>query len=266
MKAVLPLIALLLAALARPAAAFEMSVSPSRVEVAGKSGTRIGQSLQLTNVGNQPTEVAVRTLDWGFSPEGNITFYDELREGSCRTWVTLERRMVRLAPQASLPFRFQVDIPPGAPRGECRFMMAIEGVEPSYRAQLQSGGASLSLPVNGRIAVAVYVAVNGAEPKLEYRGIGVQDKDGQRVPVITMTNTGDAHGRLDGSLDTKDAQGLRFELVPDGSPIMPGQTRTLVLSPRTTQQRRTITPAFPLKTEGQLDWDLGSFKVDVEFR
>lgn len=257
---------LLLLALARPAAAFELSVSPSRVEAAGQPGTRIGQSLQLTNVGQRATELNVRTLDWTFSPEGNITFHDELREGSCRTWVTLERRMVRLGPQASLPFRFQVDVPPDAPRGECRFMLAVEGVEPAYRAQIQSGGASLSLPVNGRIAIAVYVAVGGAEPKLEVRGVGVKEQDGRRIPVITVANGGDAHGRLEGSLDTVDAKGQRFELVPENSPVMPGQVRTLPLQPKAVNPQRPPQPVFPLRSDGQLDWNLGSFQVKVEFR
>ncbi len=112
----------------------------------------------------------------------------------------------------------------------------------------------------------MYVAVNGAEPKFEFKGIGVSDAAGKRQAVITMSNTGDAHGRLEGTLSATDANGRKFELVPDSSPVMPGQTRTLVLQARTSQQVRAIEPAFPLKSEGQLDWDLGSFKVDVEFR
>lgn len=267
MKFARPLAALaFLLAAVQPAAAFEMSVSPSRVETAGKPGARLGQSLQLTNVGSQPTELAVRTLDWTFSPEGNIGFHDELLEGSCRPWVTLERRFVRLAPQASVAFRFQVDVPPGAPRGECRFMLAVEGVEPAYRAQIQSGGASLSLPVSGRIAVAVYVAVGGAEPKLEVKGFGVKELGGKRLPVVTLANVGDAHGRLEGSLGGKDAKGVPFQLVPDSSPIMPGQVRTLVLQPKAPQQRGAIDPVYPLKADGQLDWNLGSFRFDVEFQ
>ena len=265
MKYALPL-ALCAIALAQPAAAFELSVAPSRVEVQSKAGARVGQSLQLTNVGSRPIELAVRTLDWTFSADGNIGFHDELREGSCRPWVTLERRFVRVAPQQTASYRFQVDVPPDTPRGECRFMLAIEGVEPAYRAQIQSGGANLSLPVNGRIAVAVYVALNGAEPKIEFKGMGVREVEGKRVPVITLANTGDAHGRLEGSLPTVDAKGQRFELAPDSSPIMPGQVRTLALQPRTSQQRRAIEPVFPLKADGQLDWDLGSFKVNADFK
>ena len=255
------------AVMAPPArAAFELAVSPSRIVVPGKPGERIGQSFNLTNVGRVPNEVALRTLDWSFSDDGNVTFYDELRENSCRQWVTLERRFIKIAPQATVALRLQIEVPPDTPRRECRFMLAIEGVLPAHRAQMESGGASLSLPINGRIAVAVYVIVGGAEPKLEYKAIGVKEVNKKPTPVITVSNTGDAHGRLEGSLESVDAKGLKFELVPDGSPVMPGQTRTLVLNPRADLNGKVVTPTLPIKSEGQLDWDLGSFKVNVEFK
>ena len=50
--------------------------------------------------------------------------------------------------------------------------------------------------------------------------------------TLTVSNTGDAHGRLEGSLDAVDNKGRRFELVPEGTPILPGQTRTLALMPK----------------------------------
>ncbi|TWO66166.1 hypothetical protein FN976_26705 [Caenimonas sedimenti] len=247
------------------AAPFEIAVSPSRVEVTGKSGARLGQSVNLINLGTTPTEVSIRTLDWTFSEEGHLNYFDELREGSCRPWVTLERRFVQLAPQGRTAFRFQIEVPPGASRGECRFMLAIEGVEPAHRAEMQSGGANLSLPVSGRIAIAVYVMLNGAAPKLEIVQIGVKEIQGSRVPVVTVTNKGDAHGRLDGGLESVDAKGQKFDLIPEGTPVMPGQTRTLPLQPRGEPNQRPPVPQFPIRSEGQLDWELGSFKVKMEF-
>lgn len=264
-----PLLALLaLAVTAAPAqaASFEVAVSPSRFEVGGKAASRVGQSLTIFNVGNTPTDVAIRTLDWSYSQEGNVTYHDELLAGSCRPWVTLERRTARIPPQGKLAFRFQIDIPPGTPRSECRFMLAVEGIEPAYQAQIQSGGASLSLPVSGRIAVAVYVMVGGAEPKLEINQLGVKQVNGKPTPVVTVTNKGDAHGRLEGGLESVDAKGKKFALVPESTPIMPGQTRTLPLMPRTEAGQKPPEITLPMRSEGQLDWELGSFKVDVEFK
>lgn len=245
---------------------FEIAASPSRFEISGKSGTRVGQSLDIYNVGRLSTDVALRTLDWSYSDDGNISYFDELQPNSCRTWVTLERKTITVNPNSKRVFRFQVDVPSDAPRGECRFMLAIEGVEPAYKALIEAGGASLSLPVNGRIAIAVYLSVNGAESKLQLTHIGMSDIKGKRTPTVTVTNTGDTHGRLEGGLDAVDAKGIAFELIPEGTPVMPGQTRVLPLIIKTETNKTAIDPTFPVKAKGILDWEKGSFKVDVELK
>lgn len=259
-----------LAALLMPAAAmaapFEIAVSPARFELSGKGNNRIGQSLDLYNVGKAATEVSVRTLDWSYSETGGVTYLDELLPNSCRPWVTLERKTVKIGANSKAAFRFQVEVPADARRGECRFMLAIEGVEPAYKSLIEGGGASLSLPVSGRIAVAVYMAINGGESKLEVTQIGMQDIKGIRTPSITVTNKGDAHGRLDGVLDAVDAKGQAFELTPESTPIMPGQTRTLPLTQKTEPNQKPINIIYPIKSKGTLDWEKGSFKVNLEFK
>lgn len=248
------------------AAPFEMAVSPSRFELTAKTGERIGQSIDLHNLGSVPTALSVRTLDWSYSPEGQITYHDELLPGSCRPWVALERRTVKVPAQSKQAFRFQVTPPADTPRGECRFMIAIEGVEPAQQTIIQSAGANLSLPVTGRIAVAVYVMLGGAEPKLEVQQIGMREMAGKRSPSITVRNTGDAHGRLDGTVDAKDAQGRSFTLAVEGTPIMPGQTRHLALVPKAEDGQTALQPSYPVKANGLLDWDKGSFKLNADFQ
>ena len=265
LRAIAPLM-LAAAASAAWATPFEVAVMPSRFELAAKSGVRLGQSLDIHNVGNAATEVSVRTLDWRYSPEGDIAYLDPLQPGSCRPWVTLERKTVKVAARGKATFRFQIDPPADAPRGECRFMLAIEGVEPAYQAAIAQGGASLSLPVSGRIAVAVYVQMNGAEPKLVLSEVGMKDIHGKRSPYVTVSNTGDAHGRLEGSLDATDAAGTTFELAPEGTPIMPGQTRAMPLQPKGDAQGNAPVPVYPLKASGALEWEKGGFKVNAEFR
>lgn len=250
-------------AVAAQAAPFEVAVSPSRTELVGKAGQRVGQSIQIYNVGGQVSALSFRTMDWTLSDKGELKFHDELLPGSCRPWVTLERRTRQVAARANVPFRFQIDVPADAPRGECRFMIAIEGVEPAQQAIINSGGASLSLPVSGRIAVTVYLAVGGAKPQLELLRIGSDSVRAQRQPVITVRNNGDAHGRLDGALDATDSTGQRLALVPDGAPILPGQTRVLTLSPKATASGAAPTLKYPLNIQGSLDWDDGAFKVQA---
>ena len=248
------------------AASFEIAASPSRFELSGKSNDRIGQTLDIHNVGNTATEVSVRTLDWTYSVGGAVNFVDELLPGSCRPWVTIERKIVKIGARSKAAFRFQIQVPPDAVKGECRFMLTIEGVEPAYKALVEGGNASLSLPVTGRLAIAVYVGINGAEPKLDLVKLAVQTIKGKRSPIVTLTNKGDAHGRLEGSLEAVDSKGQKFELVPDGSPIMPGQTRDLPLVIKTDSGKADVEASYPIKSAGTLDWELGSFKVNAEFK
>jgi hypothetical protein len=251
---------------AAPAVPFEIAALPSRFELSSKSGGRIGQSLKLQNVATTPADVAVRTLDWDYSAQGAIHFHEDLVPGSCRPWVTLERHKLTIAPRAEVAFRFQIDVPADAPRGECRFMLAVESAEPAFTSQISGGAANISLPVSGRIAIAVYVAVNGAEPRLEVIALGTKEAGGRKNPSITVRNVGDAHGRLDGGIDAVDAKGQKVELVPDSSPIMGGQTRTLAMTPRVEPGQKPPDLAYPVKGSGRIDWDNGSFKIDAEFK
>ena len=249
------------------AAPFEIALSPSRLEIEAKSGERIGRSLDLYNVGTAPTAVSVRTLDWSYSDTGNVQYFDALQPGSCRPWVTLERPAVTVDPKGKSAFRIQIDIPPDTPKGECRLMLAFEGVEPAYQAAIANGGMNLSLPVNGRIAVALYLMVNGAQPQLEMGALTMRDVKGQKTAVLSVTNKGQAHGRLDGSLDAKDAQGRSFEMIPESTPVMPGQTRALPLSVKADSIPAGMTaPVFPVRISGTLDWERGAFKIDAELQ
>ncbi len=260
-------IGLVLPSLAAWSAPFEVAIAPSRFELQGRNTQRLGQSLEIHNIGNEATEVSIRTIDWAYSEQGNISYYDALQPGSCRPWVTLERRTLKVPARTKVYFRFQVDVPVDAQRAECRFMLAVEGIEPAYKAIIEGGGASLNLPVSGRIAVAVYVSVNAAQPKLEMKQVGMQDIAGKRTPVVTVTNTGDAHGRLDGAIEAVDAKGVAFELAPEGTPILPGQTRVLTLTSRLPGLSNTAhQPALPIKAKGTLDWELGGFKIEAELK
>lgn len=249
------------------AAPFEMSVSPSRYELSAAAGTRVGQVLELRNMGAAPVQLTVRTLDWTYSTEGEIGYHDELLPGSCRPWVTLERRTLTLGAQEKRGFRFQVEVPPGTPRGECRFMVAVEGVEPAYQAVVRQGGMNLNLPVSGRMAVAVYVAVGGAVPRLTLESAGMRQHQGRNQPVVVVRNEGDAHGRLTGLLSARGAEGRTQEWMPENTPVMPGQTRQLVLAPRAQDGAAPDKPLKPpISAKGLLDWDDGSFRVEAEFR
>jgi hypothetical protein len=104
--------------------------------------------------------------------------------------------------------------------------------------------------------VIVYVAVGSAAADLQVVQSGVVDTPNGTQPVLTVRNTGNAHGRLDGFLSGADANGRRLEFAPSTLPILPGETRVIPLS--ATDGRDAVNDvAYPVRIAGVIEWGDG---------
>jgi len=234
-KLLVTLAALLATSIAQPLLAadkgFTGGVTPSRFELTAKQGDLMRKSIKVYNLGARPQSYNVRTVDWTFTEAGAISFQDELAQDSCREWVRLERHKIKVLPDPQRPrnFRFEVAIPENLPPQECRFALMIEGVDASAKADLADG--AIKLPVIGRIAVIVYVGIGDVEPQLVVGDVSVQNLNNQTLPTVSIENSGTAHGRLDSDLVAKSSSGKKVPLTIATSPILPGQTRQMALTP-----------------------------------
>ncbi len=245
--AVLGSAALLLSSFAQ-AQGFAALVSPPRFELAGKPGKTLRSVIQVSNRATTPQRYLFHTADWSFSPDFNVSFQDELQPGSCRPWVAIERPEVVVPGGGTLRYRFEVTLPPGAPPGECRFAVMIEGGEPSITV---SNG--VRVPITGRIGVIVYVNVGDGAPDLEVLGPRVAMLNGRQLPALRVHNGGTAHGRVLGFLTGTDAKGVSYEFMPSDFPILPHEERDVFLTPSTaTDEHPTLT--FPVTVKGTLEW------------
>jgi hypothetical protein len=227
---------------------FAVLITPPRFELAAKPGERLRQVIELTNADRAPAAMQVRTADWTLRPDMTVDFSDELAAGSCRPWVAIERRDLVLAPGQPYRFRFEVTPPPDTRPTECRFAVLFEGKDPTM------AGPQQSIPLAGRIGVIVYVAVGDVAADLAVTSHGVEMRQGQPTPVLEVSNTGTAHGRLDGFLRGIDAKGESFEVTVATSPILAGETRSVVLAvTRPGDPETTVTPAWPLQVSGTLE-------------
>lgn len=260
-----------IAAVAGPACAaaqaggFAAAASPSRFELEARPGKVLARTLEIQHVGVEASEYAIRTADWSLTEEHGLEFFDGLQPGSCRPWVRLERHTVKVAPRTRRKYRFEVHVPPEASAGECRFALLIESREQETVPVLTD--APIKLPLTGRLGVIVYVTVGGAQPRLTLTTIGVGEDGGSRVPMLTLRNDGNAHGRLDGALRGTDAAGKTVYLPVSTLPVLPGQTRRLALLPAADlQSKQPVEVSYPLRMTGRLDWDHGHFDVDTEVK
>jgi P pilus assembly chaperone PapD len=244
---------LLALALAFPAltasAEFAVAISPPRFELEAKAGDVVRQTMEITNGSAQAAALSVKTADWTYEPDGGVNFKEELAPGSCRPWVTIERRELSVVAGRPYRYRFEVAPPPGTPPMECRFAILVEGQQESANA----GG--VVVPFNARLAVIVYVGIGGVQPELSVVGTAVQTIDGRQTPVLQVRNTGLAHGRLEGFLSGTDASNTPLDFVARGYPILPGETRAIPLNAaRQGDQDAPVTLAFPVTVKGKLEW------------
>ena len=235
---------------------FSALVSPPRVETAIKPGQTTRQVLEITQVGPAAGRFRVYTSDWSLNATGGVDFSEEVKPGSCRPWVALERRELTVPGNGKGRFRFEVTPPADAPAVECRFAIMFEGLD---SATVNSGG--VSFPVSGRIGVIVYASMVGT--KVEMKVVGQRiSADAAKLPTLDVANSGSAHGRVGGLLSGTDAKGVKLEFTPTSLPILPGETRNISLSANAEGGVPVNQINYPVTVKGALEW--GNERVPFE--
>lgn len=247
-RTVAALLALSLLLLASGAAAqgFAAQVLPPRFEDRVEPGGVFRNVIEVQNASAAQARFNVRTADWVLDGNGEAIFEYALQPGSCRPWVGLEAGEILLEGNGRKRFRFEVAVPPGTPSQQCRFAIMIEG-QPQPNAS--------GILVSGRIGIIVYLNIGDAAAHLSIAGTAVDTVEGAQVPVLSIANDGNAHGRLEGFVQATDAQGKRTTLVPSMLPIMPGTTRAIPLFPVPEPDGSLPALSFPVRLKGELQWD-----------
>jgi hypothetical protein len=245
--------------LAAQAQGFAAYITPPRFEVQVAPGQSLRQVVEIQHVGQQKGNYRIYTNDWAFLPDNSVTFSDALAADSCRPWVAVERRELTIEPGARYRYRFEIAPPAGTPARECRFALMVEGLE---AARVEG---ALNFPVGGRIGVIVYATVGDAAPQLEIAASRVARVDGKPVAVVDVRNRGNAHGRLEGFVNGTDASGARFEMAPSDLPILPGETRSIAITPVAEEGKPAPEVRFPLTIKGNLEWGKNRLPLDASF-
>ena len=248
-------------ALVSPAFAqgFAAFVSPPRFEVRASPGQPLRQVLEIQHVGRTKGQYRIYTNDWTLGSDNAASFTNELAPDSCRPWVAIERRELSIEPGARYRYRFEITPPAGTAPRECRFAIMIEGLDP---AQFKG---DLNFPVGGRIGVIVYAAIGEVAPALSITGTETARINGKPVPMVKVSNSGAATGRLEGFLNATDAGGQRVELAPADLPVLPGETRRIALAVATTDGKPVPELKFPISVKGSLESGKTRLPLDASF-
>jgi hypothetical protein len=240
---------------------FAVIATPPRFEITGQPGVVNRQVIEITNASPTPGKYSLKTADWTLDANGGTQFYDALAENSCRPWVALERLEIAVPSGAKYRYRFEVKPPANITATECRFAIMVSGAE-----QTAKTADGIAFPFSGRLGIIVYVAVGDVKPKLEVISSAVKTIDNVKKPVISVQNSGNAHGRLAGFLSGTDASGKKFEFSPSGLPIMAGETREITLDIQQLENAPIPTIQYPITIRGKLEWNQQSTPFEQAFK
>ncbi|NNJ93324.1 MAG: hypothetical protein HKP57_01070 [Halobacteria archaeon] len=242
------------------AAGFAATVSPPRFELFAEPGEILRESVEISNADTATANFNMRTADWELTEDGNVTIHPpELQPGSCRGWAKIERHKIKLLAESERKYRFEIHVPEDAQPGECRVALLLEG---TAEEDLLAGAGEIRFPVQGRIAIIVYVVVGDARPEMNLLRLGMDTVNSEQIPVAVLENSGKAHGRPSGILEGIDAVGNRLEFTVSPSPVMPGQTRRIPIWPARSNRVSIRDIVLPLQLSGTIEWEGGKKKID----
>jgi P pilus assembly chaperone PapD len=243
------------------AAGFAATVSPPRFELDANAGDTLRETVIIENAGDTPATFEIRSADWDLSENGGVTIFPPERQAdSCRPWVRLERYSLKLPPGGTKRYRFEIHLPEDADKGECRFALLIE--QPDAQP-VMARARNIQFPVQGRVAIIVYVRINGASPELSLEALKLETVNGLLTPVVQLRNQGNAHGRPEGLLQGTDASGNKIDFTVAQTPILPGQTRTIPIWQAPAEGEKPVSFMPPIKINGLIEWEGGEQSVDT---
>ncbi len=269
LKLFLSLIAVLLAtsvvSASAGAAGFGAGISPTKFELHAKPGAVIRDTLTILNTDIQPAQYLFRTADWRINASQGVDFFeDSLLDGSCRPWVRLERKSIRIRGGAQKTYRFEVHVPADAAAGLCTFAVLIEPGQPAMAAV--AGSENIKIPVVGRYAAIVYVTIGDARAKIEYLGLGEQQVRDLRLPTVRFRNTGQTYDRAFGQVMATGQDGKRHRLIAGNFPVLPNRSEAILLSPDPQGQNpETVAFNYPLRLQGKIEIGGETFAIDEVF-
>ena len=242
------------------ASGFSATVSPPRFELHARPGEVLRESVEISNTDTATATYNMRTADWTLTEDGNVTIHPpELQPGSCRGWTRIERRKLKMPANIERKFRFEIHVPEDAQPGECRVALLLEGMPEEH---ILAGTEEIRFPVQGRIAIIIYVVVGDAAPDMKLLNLTMDTVNSLQIPVAVLENNGNAHGRPSGILEGVDVAGNRLEFTVSPSPILPGQTRRIPIWPADTNRVSMQDAVLPLKLTGAIEWEGGKEKID----
>jgi hypothetical protein len=181
---------------------FDVTVSPTFIELSTKPGSAVTQSVRLRNNTNNEIKVKPQVRLMGGNEQGELTIKDT--KEAYLNWLTVSQDEVTLKPREWSTVNFTIDVPEDAAFG---YYWAITFTSEDKRTNPETGAT-----LTASLAVPVLLSVEKAGAKVEGKFLDFKtDKFYYEYPPVTFTtqfqNNGNVHIRPQGNIFIKDFLG-----------------------------------------------------------
>lgn len=209
---------------AGPLHAFELTVSPARIEVRVEPGQVTEGVIQVRGRFDRPAKIRVTAGDWSLKPNGDFAFANPQADRSLAGWLRFTPAEFTLGdrPQA---VRYRLQAPAGIVGGYWG-VIYFESVLPKTSAEKGTVGV---LTV-GRLAATVYAETGrGAVRDGKITGVEARWSGGRLAMNALFTNLGNVQVRLTGRFEVQEPNTRKVVLRAafDDLPVLPGGRREI---------------------------------------
>lgn len=202
--------------------AAEIGLSPPRLELVGRPGETLTETVSILTTASSPQQIQVDLSDWTLDPEGNLLVLPPASlEFSSAAWLEPEAGDFILEADSSQEFRVSVTIPQDAAYdGTYQSMVFFTVVPPPTETQ------GVGVITTTRIGLTIYVTIAATEQGGSELVDFFQPDDGNLT--VAVANTGNTVMRLGGFVELRDEEGnSKYRLEVPDVPVLRESEREL---------------------------------------
>ena len=205
--------------------AANIGISPPRIELAGRPGETITETIIVLGDTLGEQQVRVRVGDWTLKPDGELVILEpnSLPESSSN-WVEPETEEFALVGKVSREFRISVTIPDDPSLAGTYHSLVFFSVVPPV-----SESPGVAVVTTTEIGMAVYVTILETEENSSQL-LDFYQSDDRELSLLIM-NEGNSLMRLGGKIELRDEEGVTVHFLDiPALPVLRESERDLVLA------------------------------------
>jgi P pilus assembly chaperone PapD len=220
------LIFLILLTASGTAAAFGIGLTPSTIELEVQPGSHHRQILKVKNFNpDKAIQLTVSIADWTLDDNGDVKLLppDESAR-SASSWVNFSPSVIILEPNTTQQIIVDINAPLALDKiGDHRTSVILSTVLPSK--QLRAGKQGVWNRYQMATLFYANVKPGKSAPQISQALLSLNDKKSAQSVAFKITNSGDRHTRLKGSIQLQNSQDIILSENPFEAVILNNQSR-----------------------------------------